>query len=147
MDYQERGGGSFIRWEPPDICFLALVGDISAPDMRRLAGEVTSSAFTSAKSQPYILGLIDMSRVGAFDPSARAEARTASNKIRIRGTAVFGADFHVRVIATLVHTAFSVLNKLHDHPIRFFETEAEARAWLSDRRTQIAGELGAAHPS
>jgi hypothetical protein len=123
---------SFHRWEDPDVTFLAIIGDLSRPEMRRILDETNASA----KGKPYIFGLIDMSRVGTISPEARVVARTEAGHFLLRGTAVFGASFHHRVIALLANKAAALLKKDHQ-PIAFFATEAEARAWIDERRREV----------
>jgi hypothetical protein len=125
-------GSTIFRWEPPDTCFLVLVGDVSGEDMRRLI----AAALAQTASMTYTFGLIDMSRLGAVAPEARLVAKNEATAIPMRGTAVFGASFHHRVIATLINKAGSILKKDHQ-PIAFFATEAEARAWLTERREAL----------
>jgi hypothetical protein len=132
MDHRGRDGPSFHRWDPPDIAFLALIGDISGHDMQRLI-EVT---LLSVAGRSYVLGLIDFTRVGTISPEARMIARTSASHFPMRGTAIFGGGFHHRVLALLVNKAASLLKKDHQ-PIAFFATEEEARAWLDERREVV----------
>lgn len=83
-----------------------------------------------------MFGLIDMSRVGTISPEARLIARAEAGHLPLRGTAVFGASFHHRVIALLANKAATLLKKDHQ-PIAFFATEAEARAWIDERRRVV----------
>ena len=104
--------------------------------MRRLLDDTNASA----KGKPYMLGLIDMSRVGTISPEARIIARAEAGHFPLRGTAVFGASFPHRVIAMLANKAASLLKKDHQ-AIAFFATEAEARAWLEERRKVVLAAL------
>ncbi len=101
MDHRGRDGPSFYRWEPPDIAFLALIGDVSGHDMRRLIDET----ILSIAGRSYVLGLIDLTRVGTISPEARMIARTATSHFPMRGTALFGGSFHHRVLALLANKA------------------------------------------
>jgi hypothetical protein len=133
MDHRGSPGPTVQRWEPPDICITVLIGDISGHEMRRLMAET----MVLIAGKPYVLGLIDMSRLGVLSPEARQVARTEALNLPMRGTAVFGASFHHRVLAILINKAASLLKKDHQ-PVAFFVTEAEAREWLEARRKVIA---------
>jgi hypothetical protein len=127
---------SHFRWEPPDTCVLTLIGDVSEHEMRRVLAETSASI----AGKPYALGLIDMRRLGVISAEVRQIARTESVHIPMRGTAVFGASFHHRVLALLVNKAASFLKKDHQ-PVAFFATEAEAREWLTARRKVVLASL------
>jgi SpoIIAA-like len=128
-------GASFVAREALDICRWTFVGDISGDEMRRLF-VVQKAVMTGA---PHLLLLIDLSRVLRVSPEARKVGAANNTEERALGTAIFGASFHVRMLATLVTMAGSVLRKLKstDSPVRFFETEREALTWLSERRAEI----------
>lgn len=131
----EQPAHSFILWEPPDIVFMAFIGDIFESEMRWLTTE--STLLGNANPDPFVL--VDLSRIGSVSPEARVVAKFAGKGARVRATAVFGASFHHRVIATLVNRAARMLNGGSHHPIEFFATEAEARAWIAQRRGQAQG--------
>ena len=131
-------GASFVRREALDICRWTFIGDISGDEMRRLLA-AQKAVMTGS---PRLLLLIDLSRVGSVSPEARkaGAANDANNpEEKALGTAIFGASLPVRMLATLVTMAGSVLRKLKstDSPVRFFETEREALAWLSERRAEV----------
>lgn len=129
-------GASAVRREALDICRWTFVGDISGDEMRRLF-EVQKEVM---KGAPHLLLLIDLSRVGNVSPEARKVGAANNLEEKALGTAIFGASLHVRMLATLVTMAGSVLRKLKatDSPVRFFETEREALAWLNERRAEAA---------
>jgi hypothetical protein len=122
-------GPSFVRFEPPDISFWAFIGDIAEPEMRRLLQEQIAY-LAGAK---YTLMLVDMSRTGSVAPGAR-KAGAENPPVPVFGTAIFGASFAIRAIATLVTTAGTLFTKATESPVRFFEKEDAARAWLAERR-------------
>src|SRR5262249_25897626 len=122
-------GPSLVRFEPPDICFCAYVGDISAAEGRRTRDEQDAAL----DGLPYGLMLVDLSKTGAVCAEAR-KIGAERPKVPVYGTAIFGASFAIRVIAQLVTTAGSLLAKVTESPVRFFATENQARAWLNERR-------------
>jgi hypothetical protein len=126
-------GEHVVRTEPPDIFIVEFIGDLSVDELRRIFAE--QKRFEAGKE--YILLLSDMSNGGSISPEAREIIPTESKGTVCRGMAIFGASFHVRVLATLVTTAARVLNKISNYPTRFFDTEAQAREWLNERRMSM----------
>jgi hypothetical protein len=57
-----------------------------------------------------------------------------------RATAVYGADFHVRVIATLITKAASLIDARVKGPVSFFGSERDARGWLGDIRRRAGSQ-------
>lgn len=139
MSSSHGQGGSIVRREASDICFLRFVGDISPEEMRRL----TTEARDLIASGRCAFLLVDVSRVGQVTAEARAAASAvATEKAATAGVspiAVFGASFQVRVLATLVHKANALIRRSTPRPIDFFGTEAEARAWLDELRLGSEG--------
>ncbi len=127
-------GPSVVRREALDICRWTFIGDISGEEMRRLLA-VQKAVMTGS---PRLLLLIDLSRVGSVSAEARKAGAANDSEEKALGTAIFGASAPVRMLAQLVTMAGSVLRKLKstDSPVRFFETEKEALAWLSERRAE-----------
>jgi hypothetical protein len=123
---------SSVAFEPPDVVVWTLVGDIGLNMLLELREEQERIA----KGWPYVLVLLDVSRVGSVSAAARTEA-TRKRDTTPRGIAYVGASFHLRVLATLLSKAASLLNKISEDPPRFFATKAEAFAWLEERRRQI----------
>src|SRR5262245_35174216 len=137
-------GGSFASTEPPDICFWRCVGDFSVDDLRQMY-EVQERF---AEGKRYILVLVDLSKLEAVSPDSRkAMVQQAPPAWPVRGLAGLGASSHFRVLANAIATAGRRLHKLKDNPCRFFRTEAEARAWLDERRAIVLKEISEAnHP-
>jgi hypothetical protein len=124
--------GWHIGFEPPNLCFLRLTGDLDGPSAEDIFAEIRPFA----AEQGFVLLLVDVSGVGAVEPAARRVGIDSSRDIPLRGIALCGASFTFRVIATLVHNAAILLHKHRDNPIRFFDGEADARAWLAERARQ-----------
>ena len=130
----EEQGKSVISREGADICRWSFVGDISAEEMRRLLA-IQKSLMEGCDR---VLLIIDMSKTGSVSADARKVGAEPSN-VKVIGTAIFGASLHIRMIAKLVTTASAVLRKAshEESPVRFFETEKEALAWLDVRRAEV----------
>ena len=126
-------GPHMFRWEPPDIGYITYAGDLDGYTMSRLSEE--GRRFTLG--HPYVFLLIDMSNIGKISAEARRSSATGSSEINLRGMAIIGASAPLRIIAGLVARAVDLMNRHADNPTRFFETEAEARAWIASRRVAI----------
>lgn len=126
-----RVGKHIFRWEPPDVTFLSYVGDFDGDSMHRL----DQIARQFSVPRPYVLVLIDMSRVGTITAEARKRSAEDGIGVPMRGVAVFGASRAVRVVMSVVSRALDLFHGGHsDNPTHFFATEAEARAWIAERR-------------
>lgn len=133
MDCEIRVGPHLFRWEPPDLGYTTYGGDLDGETMRQLA--VRSREFTLGK--PRVFLIVDMSRIGKVSPDARKSSAAGSQELNLRGIAVIGASAPLRIIAGLVTRAVDLINRNADNPTRFFETEAEARAWIAGRRVAL----------
>jgi hypothetical protein len=127
-----RVGEHLFRWEPPDVTFLAYVGDVDGDSAHRLAQ--IARKFTIPR--PYIFALIDLSRVDKITAGARKSATEDSVGVPMRGVALFGASRAIRVLTSIVARAVDLIHG-GDNPTRFFATEAEARAWIAERRKVV----------
>jgi hypothetical protein len=136
MRSDDRVGGSSFRFEPPDLCIWTLVGDISAETVRALLDE----QHRAVSGMPAVFSLVFASKVGSVSKEARKESTEVRPGINARGVAYIGASFPVRVLAILVTKANELLNRAVENPLRFFNTEAEARAWIEQRRAEVAAE-------
>lgn len=123
-----RAGEHRIRLESPDLVFVTMVGDVTTEEAIILGGEWERFA----EPLPWTLVLADLRRMGAHSPGARK--LSINPKFKGRGTATLGATFAQRTMATLLSKAFLLLYPKTDVPNVFVETEAEARAWLAERR-------------
>lgn len=128
-----RVGAHLFRWEPPDVGYTAYHGDLDGEAMVRLSTQ--SREFTLG--QPRVFLLVDMTRIGKISAEARRASASGSTGLVLRGIAVFGASAALRIIAGFVARATDLMNRNNDNPTRFFETEAEARAWIDARRTAL----------
>jgi hypothetical protein len=133
---------SSVVYEPPDLYITKFVGDIDAADLRRIAEEQNRLFEQQLPGgRDYILALADVSAVGRITADARKAFGQMAPSVKVCGTAIIGASFPIRVIATLVNKAGNLLaNRTQMNPVCFFGTEAEARAWLAERRAIVAKE-------
>lgn len=138
MSGEKHEGHILIRTEPPDAYFVAFVGDISEDVLLSKMRELR--VYTEGK--PYVLAINDLTKMRSITAAARNLAVEEGKHLPLRGTAIVGASFQLRVLATLANKALSLLSKKGDYETRFFDTEAEARAWINERRRALSKENG-----
>jgi hypothetical protein len=134
-------------FEPPDIIFMRLAGPVSEQE----AMDINVYHRLWGQEHPRVFYLLDLSRLESIDPEGRKEASRTVRMLPLAGVAAFGAPIKARVLAKLVFTAMNLFkSKTADRfPIEFVDTEAEARAWIDKRRSELgpAGAHAAAAPS
>ncbi len=91
-------------------------------------------AMVEAAAGKPVLVLVDLTRVETFSAAARRAAAAVANRLDLRGVAMHGASFHMRVVAKLVAGAIALFMK-SELPQEFFDDRTTARAWL-DRLAQ-----------
>jgi hypothetical protein len=124
----------YVRWEPPDIVFVAVDGDVSVDQARSLVAVIRPILL----EKPRVFFIVDFNRFGALPPEARDATRGVTKGTNVRGTVIFGATFQQRVVMTLTYKAAKLLNRYDDrNPLFFCDTEAQARAWVEERRASI----------
>jgi hypothetical protein len=128
-DLQDEGRAD-TRFEPPDLLYIRLAGILDEAEAIRGVEALVSSC---ARAPNGGLVLADLRDLTSITPAARREAVQRSKSAVIRAAAMVGASFHVRVLVTLVRKgAQLVLGR--SYPLRFFNTEIEARQWLVTQR-------------
>jgi hypothetical protein len=126
------------RFEPPDIYYCVLDGDVSADDMK---AQIFGLQSLSEKAQRPIFWLSDVSKMGNLTLEARRAAGLASStevRAALLGCGVFGAAFGTRVMVGLLVRAARALNPNRVRPLALVATEAEARAFLEECRRNKA---------
>ena len=134
MSEAEKGQVSSVWWEPPDIVVWEFIGEVDAKVMNDLYSEQARLSL----GKPHVLVLVHLERAGKVTTEARHEAARKRDTMNVRGIAYVGASFHLRVLATLVTKAATMLHRASDNPMRFMKTKAEALAWFAERRREIA---------
>ncbi|MBK9264182.1 MAG: hypothetical protein IPM54_30825 [Polyangiaceae bacterium] len=128
---------SYVTFESPDLAYWHLLGRVEAADIKR----IYEKQLEFCKDKPFILVLIDVSRLENITPEARRIAAEGPDPSReampVRGNVVIGASFHFRVLGTLIDKAARLIHRSLDNPLHFTATEAEARAWIEERRREL----------
>jgi hypothetical protein len=129
-----RAGGHVIRFEPPDLIYAILDGDVSGTDV------VTSMEAVNrfAEGKRWVLCIADMTRAASLMRAARRLAMSLTPVYL--GTAIIGASPQMRLVGSMLNRARNVLLRGREIPIEFVDTEEEARAWVAVRRLELAAE-------
>lgn len=125
---------SYATTEEPDILIGHYVGLVDVDDVRRLVD--FQRAFCKDKANIFLIA--DLHRMKEITPAARrVSAEPVDDTTRVQGIAVVGANFHFRVIGTMVFRAAQLLNRTNRFPVRFFESYAPARVWFDELRRSL----------
>jgi hypothetical protein len=133
MSEQQQIGQHTVGFEAP-LFTIRAGGDLTPADVRGIARFMNERA----AGLPYVMMLGDVRRLGAIPPETRKETLKVGGKLSYGGIATFGATFQVRILTKLILGAAKLLIGRGSVPIRYFDTEAEARAWLLEGMREIA---------
>jgi len=128
-------GKHSVRFEAPDIVYSRPDGDMSVAEFKELM------AFVAALPQPKngFFGLLDVSKGGRQDPAALKLPEVREHTRNHRAIAYFNTKFYHRTVIEIFQRVAKVL-KLggNDVPVKVWDTEAEARAWIEELRKKDA---------
>lgn len=127
---QKKFGAHTIYFEPPDVYLTILVGVVSGPEM----SERNAAIAQFAEGKLWVLGIADL-RAGTLTPEARRAASTLTPISR--GTAFLCENPRQQMSLSLLATARGAILSSHVDDLGFFATEAEARAWIAERRKAL----------
>jgi hypothetical protein len=131
MVYEPNIGKQTTLFEPPDIFFLKLIGHVNWEE----GSEINRRHREWGKDLERVYFLIDLSELDRIDPEVRKDATATMAEIQLRGMVGYGAPIKAKVIAKLIFTALNLFsNKADKVPLHFTDTEAQARAWIEERR-------------
>jgi hypothetical protein len=137
VSYSLRIGDSLMRFEPPDICIVHYIGDLNGD----VVFNMNAALEWVARRTGYIYLMVDLGKTGEVTDEARVGGLRGMRALNPRATAVFGADFHLRVIAGLITKAASLIDARVKGPVSFFAREEEARAWISEIRRRAGSRM------
>ena len=133
------------HFEPPDTVLTRYIGDIDSKQV--LAANWEAERIHEQITTPYHFLILDASKLTSFSTEARRTAADSGGRLgaAMRAIAIVGASFHYRALGTLVSKAAALLYRQRDNPVRFFNTEDEARVWIDERRRTV-GSRSSIHP-
>ena len=147
MAYEPNIGNQITYFEPPDIFVLKLRGGVTWEE----GSEINRRHREWGKTLDRVFYLIDLAELDRIDAEVRKDATSTLAEMPLRGMVGYSAPIKAKVIAKLIFTALNMFsNKADRIPLHFTDTEAEARAWIEERRRELdAGAAkaaaGAAH--
>jgi hypothetical protein len=142
MSREPNIGKQTTYFESPDIIFLKLRGAVTTDE----GLEINNRHREWGKTVDRIFFLIDLEELDRIDPDVRKDATRTLAEVPLRGMVGFAAPLKAKVIAKLIFTALNLFsNKADRVPLHFTATEAEARAWIEQRRREL-DDVAAAKP-
>jgi hypothetical protein len=113
-----------MRFEPPDLFLLKLVGDFSLQDMLDLA-----ECYKRASGKFFVI--VDVSALG----SVGNDAKKALKELPLAaGVAIFGASLQVQVFASLLTKVQLMVNMGKGIDVKFVSNEDEGRKHVDHLR-------------
>ena len=143
MAYEPNIGNQITYFEPPDIFILKLHGGVTWEE----GSEINRRHREWGKTLDRVFLLIDLAELDRIDPEVRKDATSTLAEIPLRGMVGYSAPIKAKVIAKLIFTALNLFsNKADRIPLHFTDTEAEARAWIEERRRELDATAAQAAP-
>ncbi|MBW8876197.1 MAG: hypothetical protein JF614_14620 [Acidobacteria bacterium] len=128
-------GKHVTYFEEPDIIFMRFGGSATTEDSL----ELLRRQIDMSKGRSILFFLIDAEKLDNIAPEGRRAVAETLKEIPLRGMAVIKAPLKAKVVTKLVITAINLFRRdANLNPIAFFDTEDEAREWISSRRTMFA---------
>ena len=131
-------GNHIVRFEEDDFMFLYLEGAVDAREMAAISDEHNQRLLARGR----LFTLCVAGKGVRLSPEARHEVRNRPKNLPPYWLACVGAPFAARVVVDMLMRAvklFTGTTATH----RFFDGEAEARAWLCEMRRIHATEHSA----
>ena len=138
MDDQKGGawfdvGRHACREEPAEeLFFIRLQGNLFDEDGWTL-GAAMQRFIRDGRTRCFLM--IDVSAMGNVPSSTRKAIAEGILNVPIAGSAIFGASFATKVVATLANRTINLLRRERRYDTRYFSTEEQARAWLAQKRS------------
>jgi hypothetical protein len=130
---QATVGSHRVLHEVDGVALIHFGEDPSEAEMEDVMGELLRMC---GEAPTFIL--IDFSAVSTLSPEVRKVVGRRSQELDVQGIAMFGATFHLRVIAKLVNGAIAMFKK-DPVPQEFFKTREEADRWIDGLRAEAQG--------
>jgi hypothetical protein len=126
-------GSHRVRFEPPDLVCVSWEGAVMPAHITALYDAME----TFAAGRPRLLMLHDLRRSGSLDRETRRLTIEDPRARLIAAHANVGGSFPLRVLATMLWKAMHAISGGHQARAGFFDSEAEARAWLLAERARL----------
>jgi len=129
---EKRFGRHSLRFEPPNLYVMTLVGDVTGVEMASIFAEPLRPEHDPSRC---LLLLVDVRRIGAVHPTARKASHVATTPSVTNYIAYVGAGLSLRVMSNMFLRGIQ-LKKWIEHA--FFPDEQSARTWLDERNRSHA---------
>jgi hypothetical protein len=127
-------GKHTTSYEEPDILFLKLVGEVDNLEVR----EINQKHLDYSRNRDHMFYQLDLSELDNLPAQVRREASETVKVLPLRGTVVYGAPLKAKILAKRLMTAVNLFKGgKNQNIVEFTDTEAEARAWLDKRRSEL----------
>jgi hypothetical protein len=134
MNEDGRIGNQLTYFEEPDIIFLKLRGEVTDDE----GFEIVRRQRELAEGRERVFFLVDLSELDSLPARVRRAASESMRSFPLGGTVMYKAPIKALVIAKLVMTAMNMFKPERDRsPIEFTDNEAQARAWIEERRQML----------
>ncbi|MCC6551500.1 MAG: STAS/SEC14 domain-containing protein [Polyangiaceae bacterium] len=124
-----RFGCHELWFEDPDLVCFRVVGDVSARELE----ETFRMLLAHGEGRGPQLWLFEMAEAGAMNAEARRCAAEWTPRLWIGAVAMIHAGFEQRIVTTMLAHVYRLVGVL-SYPVRSFDDEAAARAWLASVR-------------
>lgn len=118
-----------LEVEPSGIVHVHYFGDVQLVHFKEIDAMIKR---TAAEITVYLLR--DARGGGIATAETRAYSARNAHVENLAAVVTYGASFQAKTIVTMTNTAIRALRGEKAHPAFFFDTEAEARAWIEEDR-------------
>jgi hypothetical protein len=118
-----------VEIERPDVFHIHYSGDIDAAHFKAF-GELIQTI-----PAPIPIYLLRDARNGGIHKREAREDAARKGEGRLAAIVTYGSSFHGRTLFTMLNKATRILDPRIPIAV-FFETEADARAWIAKHRSQ-----------
>lgn len=130
----KRIGKHEVRFEEQDTVYVRVVGDVTPRELDEIFSLL--QAYGEGRDRQY--WLIEMAEAGTMSAESRRCASAWAPRLRIGGVAMFHIGFEQRIIANMLTHVYRLIGSL-TYPVKMFDDEASARAWLESQRRRAGG--------
>ncbi len=127
-----------VEFEPPDLCIVRFGEVLTADDGRAILAEEVRLA----EEHGGIFVLADCRRIRSITAESRKLSAETSLPATLLGIAHFGVSFHLRVLAKLAFSLRRVARLPTVDGLFMSAEEADARAWIAERRRELKQNRG-----
>lgn len=120
-----------LEIEQSGIVHVHYLGDVQLAHFKEIDAIIKQMA---AQTMVYLLR--DARGGGIATAEARAYSARNAHVDNLAAVVTYGASFQAKTIVTMTNTAIRSLRRENTHPALFFDTEAEARAWIEEDRSR-----------